>query len=694
MVLCLDPTGTADPPAWFIAGTDVFEQASGATARVYELAVRDGWFAMCDPALAYSSAGRLFIPDLLGGFSTPLRADDVEGVVNESGFGDLASVTGTSFARNMTDAPYDKLTLLFVSKFVPGADTQEMINGSTDPATSGSTYPRVLVPGGGTLPQVGAVGSYEQGLPMAPGVHVYDLTLGVDQITLRCDGQYIRRATKNTANLYWLRFGRNNRSETVATSLWRGGFGVILVRRDDDRDAVNRMRELLLQLGRVERMRPPFVPSSRILVTDRQGTVHVAKGDVDAVPDMPILSMTKMLNVRTACDILNLSSWADSGVLDEMSVVMQESDFLRGVPSSSPYPADRFRPGDVVTLRDLMYASAIPSDNDAPRALARVLGELVPGEAQPRVKFLGQMQARLASWGIEETGARVEQVGGGAYMSNRHVNRLLFETASHDVTAKIFGTYAHTATVGGPYAREIAWTYIDYVEKDFLSNTLVWKGGSNGQIRNHQGMVWRDSSGKEYAVSVMGTRTNDPERHSMAYLRTEMSQAAIAIVEAGKTFIDRGDSVLSDPVNGKALSYDVTDLFVGAQRTNPTYGNSGIFLTVASGFASLDFYDVEITTPNSFVTSGFIAPLWLRPETDITRVLMRGARPFLVYLRRLSGTLGSSAATGFPVFESGGKNLVNGGFSWVTRAYREQVAPIPGVPIALLSKEISDEEGD
>ena len=27
---------------------------------------------------------------------------------------------------------------------------------------------------------------------------------------------------------------------------------------------------------------PPFVPSSRILVTDRQGTVHVAKGDVDA----------------------------------------------------------------------------------------------------------------------------------------------------------------------------------------------------------------------------------------------------------------------------------------------------------------------------------------------------------------------------------------------------------------------------
>ena len=73
---------------------------------------------------------------------------------------------------------------------------------------------------------------------------------------------------------------------------------------------------------------------------------------------------------------------------------------------------------------------------------------------------------------------------------------------------------------------------------------------------------------------------------------------------------------------------------------------------------------------------------------------MRGARPFLVYLRRLSGTLGSSTATGFPVFESGGENLVNGGFSWVTRAYREQVAPIPGVSIALLSKEISDEEGD
>jgi hypothetical protein len=90
VVLCLDPTGTAEPPSWFIEGKDTFAGPTSATAQIYELAVRDGWTAMFDPAMATIVDGEIVIPDLLGNLADPFKGQPGQGVINENGYGALA----------------------------------------------------------------------------------------------------------------------------------------------------------------------------------------------------------------------------------------------------------------------------------------------------------------------------------------------------------------------------------------------------------------------------------------------------------------------------------------------------------------------------------------------------------------------------------------------------------------------------
>lgn len=113
-----------------------------------------------------------------------------------------------------------------------------------------------------------------------------------------------------------------------------------------------------------------------------------------------IASLTK---VATAMVVLDWSEKTGQG-LDQMAVVPPSALRLDG-----PNPIG-LRAGDVLTLRDLLYASLLQSDNIAAHTLANHVGETLRAVTPRRVHELGpvgvfvaQMNALARSLGMERT---------------------------------------------------------------------------------------------------------------------------------------------------------------------------------------------------------------------------------------------------------------------------------------------------
>lgn len=62
-----------------------------------------------------------------------------------------------------------------------------------------------------------------------------------------------------------------------------------------------------------------------------------------------------------------------------------------------------FQPGDQASLRDLMYAALLQSDNVAATALAVHIGQSLPGQGTPYQRFVAQMNALARKLGMSRT---------------------------------------------------------------------------------------------------------------------------------------------------------------------------------------------------------------------------------------------------------------------------------------------------
>lgn len=112
-------------------------------------------------------------------------------------------------------------------------------------------------------------------------------------------------------------------------------------------------------------------------------------------------SLTK---VATAMVVLD---WADkkAGDLNQMTTIPPEAFVGTGENLIG------FQPGDTITLRDLLYAALVQSDNIAAYALANHVGvalqSIVPaaasGSGTPVAVFVGQMNALAKTLGMERT---------------------------------------------------------------------------------------------------------------------------------------------------------------------------------------------------------------------------------------------------------------------------------------------------
>ncbi len=110
-------------------------------------------------------------------------------------------------------------------------------------------------------------------------------------------------------------------------------------------------------------------------------------------------SLTK---IATACVVLD---WAEKkgGDLNKLAVITQAD--LAGVEQNEV----GWQPGDAASLRDLLYAALVESDNIAANALARTVGETLSSvvaasaKATPSAVFVGQMNALAKSLQMDRT---------------------------------------------------------------------------------------------------------------------------------------------------------------------------------------------------------------------------------------------------------------------------------------------------
>jgi serine-type D-Ala-D-Ala carboxypeptidase (penicillin-binding protein 5/6) len=104
-------------------------------------------------------------------------------------------------------------------------------------------------------------------------------------------------------------------------------------------------------------------------------------------------SLTK---VATAMVVLD---WAEATKAD----LSQLATVPAAVTQLGSQPGVNFQPGDTCSLRDLLYAAMMQSDNAAALTLADHVGRALPGDLPPVDRFVQQMNALAKAQGMERT---------------------------------------------------------------------------------------------------------------------------------------------------------------------------------------------------------------------------------------------------------------------------------------------------
>ncbi len=193
---------------------------------------------------------------------------------------------------------------------------------------------------------------------------------------------------------------------------------------------------------------PPVVTAAAWAVVDADTGDLVIGHDVDAKRQQA--SVTKLM---TALLVLE-EAGREPGMLAEVVTVSPRAGTETGSTA-------QLRPGDRVSVADLLFGLMLPSGNDAAVALAEHFGGRLPGDGDPLARFVAAMNARAAALGLRNTtygnphGLTVEGCGS----TPREVAALARETMKHALLREIVATRRRTATLENidGYRREVVW---------------------------------------------------------------------------------------------------------------------------------------------------------------------------------------------------------------------------------------------
>jgi D-alanyl-D-alanine carboxypeptidase (penicillin-binding protein 5/6) len=192
-----------------------------------------------------------------------------------------------------------------------------------------------------------------------------------------------------------------------------------------------------------------------------------SKGAVALLPSQPSMYRKKPLEVlwskngdskggmASTVKVMNLITGLDVNPNLEAHMTIVSDDLYEG-------SGNVFRVGDVVKLRDLMWAMMLPSSNSGGRAFAHTIGDMILQEIAPgtyteeecRLEFISRMNAKAAEIGISNPNFD-STFGGTATITAIEMLRMGIEACTYPDICKIWGYKTHTIHVGGPAARDI-----------------------------------------------------------------------------------------------------------------------------------------------------------------------------------------------------------------------------------------------
>lgn len=208
---------------------------------------------------------------------------------------------------------------------------------------------------------------------------------------------------------------------------------------------------------------------------------------------LPIASISKLITAyvslqnRSLKDRFTITEWAVSG----------------------PWPSQKFQVGDTYTLRELLEASLVESNNDAARVLATSLGEQ---------KFVQNMNLAASALALTET-SLFSADGTDKVVANQMVQNT---STSHDIAQLIVNLYRYAPDILGVTTKsqvEISDVTGEYVFTahttnkllNFFSNGYTLLGGKTGTSdveRKHLVLLFTDPQGETYVAVVLDTKDN------------------------------------------------------------------------------------------------------------------------------------------------------------------------------------------
>lgn len=225
---------------------------------------------------------------------------------------------------------------------------------------------------------------------------------------------------------------------------------------------------------------------------------------------------------------LVFQDWVTSGLLDT-TVAVSGSDTVDWATDSNAGLIS----GDVLSYRDLLYGSLLPSGNDAAKCIARHVGALIiagagPGSSSdPVTRFVQAMNAKSAAIGLstavfaDPSGVSLDNL-----MSAADLALIMVAVASDPLLVAVAGTMTRGLSVTGPNARTQAVTHTVWTNvkpggavptPEFLAGKTgtVYYAGADAQYNSGGclAVYWETPSGAKRVTAILGAGLPDPIRY-------------------------------------------------------------------------------------------------------------------------------------------------------------------------------------
>lgn len=626
--------------------------------EILALAEADGWLAVFDPSnpatLTEDGPGNVTaIADGLGNLPDLTNDSGSPPQFEAGAFGDLDGMSGGTLGLTYsTPLPAPLNFMVLGSANIEDPDSAQYLIGGV-----GADWLRFGIRNGVTImgPSFNFTNRGYKRVPSGP--NVYDTTIDEQfNYISRVGGQYLTRQDFTSEPEPFTGFRIGDRTGTAGTQ-WRGTMGVALIRQDNDNAAICRMRNLLYKLGKMEFPEPDFYPETRIYSENSFGEAELIKGDPTSITNQVIMSMTKMINALT------VREWLTEAQLQDQVTIIENDYLYPGSGAAGPVKA-----GDVVKVIDLLHAAAMPSNDTAPRALARYVGGFMPARTEAistDERFLLEMNDNVAEWGYSK--ALVTAVGGGAMLSPEQVTDVLRRIGEDPILQDVYSTEDYDIIVTGPNARTESISS-NIMKGDPAPVEYAWgKGGSGSDVWG-MSWAWNHPDGTVHRTAMLSVDTKI--RSSGNWEKYQDLYAAIEAVKSGRFYNKPAQAMATGGFGPTTRAMSITELLPG-MTANGASVPSGVWLTRSGDRVTLEFYDVSFTGSTFQFTS--VLPEYYRPEKDMSFIIARGSTPFRLRVSEL-GTINSPE--GMP-----SSGMLYGQVSWDVLVGKEfPGAPIPGVP--------------